>query len=522
MSTEVQPQSKSTQDKRLEELVSAAILMNPELKDRLNLAAATQLMRLPDNTLGWTDGIASMNIEIKILSVLTHLRLGAIPGMKHLLWLKNGFYPTASYWTYRVRKDIESGILSPVTSQEFTLLTDDEMKMFGINPDTDRSCKVTETFKVKDKTMEWHGHGIIGIDELSKRDSKGNGMPGMQNLKNIMKTLKTRAVLDMYSRNWPVDGVTVSAEEMQDVIDSETHTPHNPEKIIELQSTPSKPLNMEQVNKDLAKSLELKLSRLYDKVVELGGEPDDICTPNHPTVVVIKELEKWIDEQNQNPEPPKPKRTRRTKEQMLADQAKPKEFVPEDYSKPKPMPEVPEVKLQSIEYVHPENYIAESAEEYPVDESIETDLTPMSDSMPSELSAFYTATEAQKQMIRNAVIEHDLPQTESILMALSGAMRGQQMYKLYAKAKAMVSTVKASDLPSKGVHPKGVKTPTTDDKLRLRNLITKLTDMGLDVKSIVDGREVWDIWDEGSASEVSWATEKLESEYKKILMRRKP
>ena len=190
----------SLEEKKLQALVSATIMKQPELKDKLTVAAAWQMMQLPDKSFGWTTS-GVMPIEMKQLAIIAHFKAGAEPGYGHIYFLGNKLYQSADF----IRSKASSNSDWKIEETKFIPHTPDEKAMYGIGI-KDMSCKCLMRVEYKGKTMEVQGDGIIGADEVA------SGKPGLNNAKNKAMTLKTRAMRDLYSRFYPTNGVPVAPD----------------------------------------------------------------------------------------------------------------------------------------------------------------------------------------------------------------------------------------------------------------------------------------------------------------------
>lgn len=188
------------EEKKLKALVETAIMKQPELKDKLTVAAAWQMMQLPDKSFGWTTA-GVMPVEMKQLAIIAHFKAGAEPGYGHIYFLGNKLYQSADF----IRAKASSNHDWKIEETKFIPHLPEEKAMYGIS-EKDMSCKCIMKVEYKGKTMEIQGDGIIGADEVA------SGKPGLNNAKNRAMTLKTRAMRDLYSRFYPTNGVPVAPD----------------------------------------------------------------------------------------------------------------------------------------------------------------------------------------------------------------------------------------------------------------------------------------------------------------------
>lgn len=205
MNTEQKPAVQTVDDaeranqlRKLEAIIEATVMQRPDLKGKLNTLAAWQYMQLPDVTFGWSDG-SPMGWPQKTQCVITTLSLDLMPG--HVIWMGNGVYATAAAWLFMVNRDVPK-----LTGMEFRPFSEAEKEMFGIQPG-DLHCVVEQKVLFGGHEAVWIGHGVIGSDELTHLSAKGHNKIGMKTTRDRVQFLKTRAIRDMNTRNFPIAGL---------------------------------------------------------------------------------------------------------------------------------------------------------------------------------------------------------------------------------------------------------------------------------------------------------------------------
>jgi|GEM_PF-5668950 len=198
MSNELATQS--DQKKQLQAFIDTAVMNDSNLKGKLTMAAAWQMMQLPDSSFGWVPKGGAMPQPMKQLAILAHLQVGAKPGFGHIYFLGNKLYQSADF----VRSQAASNPKWVIKGEAvFVPHSVEEKNMYGL-AEGDMSCKCLIDVEYKDEVAKLQGDGFIGKDELA------SNKPGLNNLKNRAMTLKTRAMRDLYSRFYPTNGVPVS------------------------------------------------------------------------------------------------------------------------------------------------------------------------------------------------------------------------------------------------------------------------------------------------------------------------
>lgn len=187
--------------KMLQALIDSVLVARPGLEGQLTAAAIWQYLQMPDSVYGWS-AEGPLPQQLKISLIITTLQLGFTPGMGQVILVGNKPYITAAARATIVKEADEVEVIS---GQNFRPFSDAEKAMFGIK-DGDLHCVVSQVFLVKGRELEWIGHGVVGADELSFRGKHGDKKPGLKTVKDTMQTLKTRAISDMYRRNYPVCG----------------------------------------------------------------------------------------------------------------------------------------------------------------------------------------------------------------------------------------------------------------------------------------------------------------------------
>ena len=228
------------QKKEMEALIDTVLLSEPGLKGRLNMQVVWNYLQLPDSSFGWTDGWkGDMPWRVKMLAVAAHLKEGATPGFGQIYYLGNKLYKAADFVRGKANKDKDFVIMgNPVWKPH----TQEERGMFGLE-DGDMSCRLAMTVKWKGEIVQLVGDGILGKDELDKRDKKGKPLPGRDTKKNIAGTLKTRAMRDMYKYFYPSD-LPIGGDRAEEI------------EIVEAERTELQQLEMPRDEFDLAKTRE--------------------------------------------------------------------------------------------------------------------------------------------------------------------------------------------------------------------------------------------------------------------------
>ena len=190
--------NKDIMKKEIESLIEAVCLNEPGMKGRLNAQAVWNYLQLPDESFGWVDGYkGAMPWRVKVMSVMAHLQEGIQPGYGHILFIGNKLYMTAEF----ARKKFHEDSNISIKALEFIPLAPGEKEMYGLE-EGDRAIKVILDGSYCKEDITWSGVGIIDRDELAKTDSKGRKMQMFGTKKNIMATLKTRAMADMLKYNY--------------------------------------------------------------------------------------------------------------------------------------------------------------------------------------------------------------------------------------------------------------------------------------------------------------------------------
>lgn len=494
---------------KIKRFIEAAILVNPELKDRLNIAACIQYLDLPDATYGWdatnfkTPG--SMPIEYKIACLMPTITNGLPPGS--IIWLGNKPYATAAAISFEANRSFRA--LSGITFRAFT---PEEKSMFGIG-DKDMAVVAQRTVSVGNVELFLEGYGVLGWDE-SQPNSKNNYKVATEKTRDRMQFVRTRAIRDMYNRHISIGGIPSEDDYYPDPMQANPV----PEAQPVIEQTPWAKPDPAEVDK----ALELKFSDLFVKIKQMGGDADAIVGDESISVPVsIKLMELWIENNKPpEPEPPKGKRTRRTKEQIEADEkAKAIAEVPKTDRMGLPIKEPSfvithqgAVDIQEIE-ISPMNQMADTVSPEEI-ESIVNEEPHLEYDIPEEdIDPMYEGTEEQKDEIRKAVKEGGLPEGNGILHALSAAMKGQPMSKLPIKIKALKSTVKATDIP-KAVPPSSTLQEQRD---RFIEIAEKVMKAGGKTMNILEGKAPFALAKDGTSEEILAGTKKLWDWYERFV-----
>jgi len=234
------PVDNERQKKEMEALIETVLLTEPGLKGKLNMQVVWNYLQLPDSSFGWTDGWkGDMPWRVKMLAVAAHLKEGATPGFGQIYYLGNKLYKSADFVRGRANSDLKFVIGgTPIWRPH----TKEERAMFGLE-DGDMSCRLEMIVTWKGTQVQLMGDGIIGKDELDKKDKNGKALPGRDTKKNIAGTLKTRAMRDLYKYFYPSD-LPIGGDRAEEI------------EIIEAERTQLEQLQMPRDEFDLAKTRE--------------------------------------------------------------------------------------------------------------------------------------------------------------------------------------------------------------------------------------------------------------------------
>lgn len=507
------PRQESEMERRIKRFMEAAILVNPDLKDRLNMAACIQYFDLPDSTFGWdatnykTPG--PMPVEYKTLCLMLTVTNGLPPGS--IIWLGNGPYARASAVSFVANRDAKS-----VSGITFRAFTEEEKSMFAIG-EKDMAVVAEREVILYGHSMLLQGYGVLGWDE-SQPNSKGNYKVAMEKTRDRMQFVRTRAIRDMYSRHISISGVPSEDDYYPDPIE-------DAQPMLPVEKAPAPWAKPDPVHVDAA--LEARIEELSEKVKAMGGDVKSIVSdPSLPLAVAIKIMESWIEANEEKSEPPKPKRARKTKaiqasegdtmvvngvETILENEAQARRIEGTTI-------DLTGVNIEVTLPSHPANEMADTVSPDEIADIV--DNGPVLDyDLPEddEIDPIFEGTEEQKDEIRRAAKEAGLPEKNGILHALAGAMRGQPMSKLPVKVKAIGKTITADQ-----VKTQAPKATTSEDDLfnakeKLKEITDKVTKMGGKTMPILGGRSGYTIATSGTYKEIAEATVKLWDWYEKAV-----
>jgi len=228
------------QKKEMQALIETVLLTEPGLAGRLNVQVVWNYLQLPDASFGWIDGWkGDMPWRVKMMAVAAHLKEGATPGFGQIYYLGNKLYKSADFVRGKANSDPNFVI---GRTPKWRPHTKEEKDMFGL-VDGDMSCRLEMIVTWKGTQTLLCGDGIIGKDELDKKDKNGKPLPGKDTTKNRAATLKTRAMRDLYKYFYPSD-LPIGGDANEDA------------EIIQLEKTQMQQLELPRDEFDLAKTRE--------------------------------------------------------------------------------------------------------------------------------------------------------------------------------------------------------------------------------------------------------------------------
>lgn len=496
-------QTESPIEKKIRAFIEAACVYRPDLKDRLNVAACVQYLQLPDSIYGWVapkpgEAAQPMPVEFKIACLMPTVINGLPPGS--IKWIGNRPYACAEAFSFVANRDVRK-----LTGIEFRPFTEEEKEMYGIKPG-DMAVVARQEVEIDNISMVLEGFGVLGLDE-SQPNKYGNYKVATEKTRDRMQFVRTRAIRDMWSRHISIAGLSSEDDYHHEPIQA-APAQHDPEKIVAMQNAPSLP-NAEDERQRMI-SLGIHLARVSDRVRELGGDATALIGGEENAIIAVGILESWIDANQPTPEPPKAKRGRKAKDKK----AEPLEEKPEDQALTVDQAvasEIIEDDPLGIEgpidesEMNPANYI---------DETAETHLDDFDFPREEESDPIYTGTDEQKNAIRTVVRDVGLPHTTAVLSSLAGAMRGQPMSRLPAKAKALLNVVPATEVPDEKVQA------TPNAVAELKAIHDKIAKIGGKPMMILS-ENPHNIIARADASEVHAATKKLNDWYQGMLTGKK-
>lgn len=480
----------SENEKKIRAFIEACLMVKPDLKDRITVAACIMYLQLPDSTFGWDaykEQGKLMPIEYKFACLLPTLINDLAPG--DICWLGNR--PYARVEAYRTIAKRELGFISGL---DYRMMKADEKEMYAIG-EKDMGVIVEQKVSMGHQSFTIQGLGIIGDDE-SQPNQKGNYKVARQLVRDRAQFVRTRAERDMYRRILTIRGVHEEGpaseqpiEVVSEPVDLKTHF----EEKKELETKAQDEALLSWVN------------NLSEKVKALGGDPEAIAPVDQLLAVRSSLLEEWI--RSVPPTEPtdptdKPKKTRAKKEKVEG--SAPVVIGSHDGS--------PLSAVQIVEY--PQNQIDETHTPEEIEDIV--NMEPVLDDFefPQEepVDPVYEAIKEQKIELVKAMRAAGLPDDQSFFLALSGAMRGQPMSKVDLKVQALKQVHKAAPAP------KPAPSTARAEFLKLTAKLTKLPRSNIDE---VLGRNHMDILGNGTDQEVADATKKLEEWYTGVLTGKK-
>jgi len=194
MSDEVRPEYQN----HVVEAIEAITLVNPDLRDRLNVAVFDNLLKLPDHAYGWKSKGQKMTLGEKLHLIAMHLKSGLVPGMGHAVYFDGQFYVT----TAGARYVSDNNPNWKVIEAKFQPHTPEERAMYGLE-DGDLSIKYVAKVLRYDVPLTVEGDGIIDVNERKNNKVWGGSK------RSTIQTLKTRAEREVFKRWLPVNGAVI-------------------------------------------------------------------------------------------------------------------------------------------------------------------------------------------------------------------------------------------------------------------------------------------------------------------------
>jgi hypothetical protein len=245
----------SDAERALRAMIDALVLSDPSLKERLNIGACLHYLKLDDRTFGWNgDPSKPLTLEQKIACVMPTIANGLPPG--YVVWMGHRPYALAEAWTHVVNRDVEK-----VSGMRWRPLTEEEKNMFCIQ-EGDMALAVEETVCIRGRELQWVGYGILGADEMLPNHN-GKYRVATRLTRDKVQFLRTRAVRDMYRRNYSLSGLSESEElDMLNIQD-----PRPLENVT--------PIAVPTEDPELKATAIRRLTTLAVAARQAGGNPDD-------------------------------------------------------------------------------------------------------------------------------------------------------------------------------------------------------------------------------------------------------
>ncbi|HYX38356.1 MAG TPA: hypothetical protein VE954_35080 [Oligoflexus sp.] len=252
----------SEAERALRAMIDALVLSDPGLKERLNIGACLHYLKLDDRTFGWNgDSSKPLTLEQKIACVMPTIANGLPPG--YVVWMGHRPYALAEAWTHVVNRDVEK-----VSGMRWRPLTDEERTMFCIQ-DGDMALAVEEKVCIRGREIHWVGYGILGADEMLPNHN-GKYKVATRLTRDKVQFLRTRAVRDMYRRNYSLSGLSEVEE-----LELDTRPGLRPMENV----TPAPaPTDDPEVNSTVVS----RFTTLTGTARNLGGHPEDFIKVSLP------------------------------------------------------------------------------------------------------------------------------------------------------------------------------------------------------------------------------------------------